>query len=174
VAGPPIGSAPQAHALYLPGGRLGYAFHPNIGFDAFLHHNATQAAFSDFSNKPLTNEGSAMLYGFEARGMVGGDGVVKAWASFGMAFGSGKLELNRSTPLRTDNASANVGRRQRLPERLGPERLVERRNFDHQRVEVRHFHRQPDVARHPLHRLHDRLPPALKFRRSVFSWTTSV
>jgi hypothetical protein len=77
---------------------LGYAFHPNVGIDGFGHYNSTQASYpSSSTQQPTTNEGSVTLWGFEGRGMVGGDGIVKAWASFGLAFGSGKLDLGRSS-----------------------------------------------------------------------------
>jgi hypothetical protein len=96
-AGGPFGGntvGPLSQGLGITG-MLGYAFHPNVGIDGFGHYNSTEATFSDSSTKPSSNEGSIALWGLEGRGMVGGEGLVKAWASFGLAFGSGKLDLTR-------------------------------------------------------------------------------
>jgi hypothetical protein len=109
-AGGPFGGntvAPLSEGFGIVG-TLGYALHPNFGVDFFGHYNSTQATFSTTANKPSSNEGSIALWGFEARGMVGGEGLVEGWASLGLGFGSGTLALSGPSSGSTVNVDNNV------------------------------------------------------------------
>ncbi len=84
----------------------GYAFVPNFGIGAFLHYNASKLEFGDSMNNELDeNSGHVLLYGLEARGIVG-SGFMLGYASIGIALGNGSLKLSQSQSAGGITASA--------------------------------------------------------------------
>lgn len=75
----------------------GYAFVPNFGIGAFFHYNRTALEFHDrYGYRDVDeNSGYVLLYGLEARGIVG-SGFMLGYASLGVALGSGSLALSRT------------------------------------------------------------------------------
>jgi hypothetical protein len=78
-------------------GTAGYAFVPNFGIGAFLHYNTSKLEYRSTSSSSNLDEnsGHVLLYGLEARGIVG-SGFMLGYASFGVAFGTGSLTLSDS------------------------------------------------------------------------------
>jgi hypothetical protein len=88
-------------------GTAGYAFIPNFGVGAFIHYNATEVLIPDSALDELDeNSGSVLLYGLEARGILG-SGPLAAWASLGLSLGSGSLDqkMSRSDSFSTDETT---------------------------------------------------------------------
>jgi hypothetical protein len=77
-------------------GTAGYAFIPNFGIDAFIHYNRSAISFpSGDLDRISENTGYVVLYGLEARGIVGA-GPVVGWGSLGISLGTGSLTLTES------------------------------------------------------------------------------
>jgi hypothetical protein len=89
-------------------GTAGYAFIPNFGLGLFVHYNTTSIATQPNSATDLSiteNSAHVLLYGLEARGIVGA-GPVIGWASLGFSFGTGTLSLNQNS---TSPPSSSLG-----------------------------------------------------------------
>jgi hypothetical protein len=74
----------------------GYAFIPNFGVNLFLHYNQSSIALSRASSTDGSfdeDSGHVLLYGIEARGIVG-SGPLLGWASLGISLGSGSLGVS--------------------------------------------------------------------------------
>lgn len=75
----------------------GYAFIPNFGIDAFFHYDTTSIAVrrGHSSDIPSDNTAHVLLYGLEARGIIG-SGPVIGWSSIGASLGSGSLSYDHN------------------------------------------------------------------------------
>jgi hypothetical protein len=77
-------------------GTAGYAFVPNFGVDAFIHYNQSSVALRPQDQDQFSeNSGYVVLYGLEARGIVG-SGSMFGWASIGLSLGTGSLTLTET------------------------------------------------------------------------------
>ncbi|HVU00948.1 MAG TPA: outer membrane beta-barrel protein [Polyangiaceae bacterium] len=74
----------------------GYAFLPYFGANLFLHWNHSSLVLGDTGSASLAeNSGHVLLYGVEARGILP-MGQLAAWASLGVALGSGSFSVKTS------------------------------------------------------------------------------